>query len=239
MKKKFKWFASQYNYIDVITPTILYAFRGNKSILFHTTNKLFTQHINLHISESTLLSHYDKNTRYEVNRAKKENITYKFYIKHSPALEKFVRLYNNFASDTNLKNISIGKLLNLDATITVAQHQDEDLVLHCYILDRDQGIVRLLHSVSLFRTFKDSSMKKMCGWGNRGLHHHDIIAFKEQGLHFYDFGGIATGKNLSTEMKNINQFKLSFGGEVVEDIHLSSYPLYLAVLFANKIKGFF
>lgn len=229
------WFKSRYDIFDIFKLNVLYCYKGTRTHWFHE-KVLLTSNIDLRLNEDSLFSLYDKNTRNEVSRAIKEGVEYECF-NDLESKELFVQHYNEFANTVNLKNIKLTKLIKLDVNITIATYRGKVLALHCLILDKNGEYVRLLHSVSLFRAYADNSLKKMCGWANRGLHHFDIILFKLKGYSFYDFGGIASNKGITKEMENINKFKNSFGGQLTQDFHLTPYPLYYLIIIFKCLIG--
>ena len=56
-------------------------------------------------------------------------------------------------------------------------------------------------------------MRDVSGRANKSLHWFEINQLKNRGLKYYDFGGIS----LNGETKNIDKFKMAFGGKVVTE----------------------
>ncbi len=82
--------------------------------------------------------------------------------------------------------------------------------------------VRLLHSASKIYSITDEpSEKAMIGRANRLLHFSDMQRFKELGYEIYDFGGYAHQTN-DNMLIGINNFKDSFGGQLVEESNYQS-----------------
>jgi hypothetical protein len=73
--------------------------------------------------------------------------------------------------------------------------------------------VRLLHSVSLFRS-EDRDRQALIGRANRLLHWKDMCAWRARGVGLYDFGGEYHGEEDAAQVR-IAAFKRGFGGEVV------------------------
>ncbi len=163
-------------------------------------------------SEEDIFAGFNKNTKYEIRRADREGAQYRAYWGTEITDELINAFGNMFCQMYTGKNIK--KSYNYDAVracvsmecivFTIAYINKEPLVFHSYIYDEDN--VRLYHSCSLFRDYKQES--KIIGFMNRGLHWHDIRLFKEMGRKRYDWGGI-----VSTENPNgIDIFKMGFGG---------------------------
>jgi hypothetical protein len=86
------------------------------------------------------------------------------------------------------------------------------LVWHAYHRGRER--VRLLHSVSLYRTTEDSARRNLVGRANRYHHWQDICRFRADAIALYDFGGWYEGAR-DREKVRINAFKEEFGGIIV------------------------
>lgn len=174
---------------------------------------------------------FEKNTRYEINRAlKKDEIIIN---ELDPNLEKeiFYNMYTDFSKIKNLKDINhdeIDLLINAGCfRIRLAYDKDKNpLVCHTYIIANKKA--RLAHSISFFRNELNNEDKKLIGRANRLLHWEDIKLFKDEGFYIYDLGGISTDEN-NIETQSINKFKKSFGGFTVVN-HNSLIP--------TSIKGF-
>lgn len=64
----------------------------------------------------------------------------------------------------------------------------------------------------------DSDIAKLVGVGNRYLRWKQLLYYQEQGVTLYDFGGIELDRK--SPLYTISQFKLSFGGTIVEEFVL-------------------
>jgi len=200
-----------------------YSFFQKLVLGFHYES-FYTIDIDLNIEEKELLANCKKNTRYEINRARREGV--KFQIGND--IDEFVKFYNEFAIAKNMAQISNSDL-NLFSSklyITQAIYQEEILVMHTYLFDDEIKRVCLLNSASLFRNCNDPKKHQMIGRANRFLHFEDMLYFKKRGVKVYDFGGYAVD-DINEEREKINKFKKGFGGEVVKLPNYYSYPLYL------------
>jgi lipid II:glycine glycyltransferase (peptidoglycan interpeptide bridge formation enzyme) len=186
--------------------------------------KCFTKIIDLSRKQEDIFSNYKKNTKYEINRAKKHGIVFDI----ETNLEQFANFYNLFAKSTERPSISV-KYLNCfgnNLVITKATHDDCNLVMHAYVTDHEIKRVRLLHSGSLFRYEADTEKIQLIGMANRFLHFADMLFFKRNSYLIYDLGGydveLKDGKLIA-----LNRFKDSFGGDLLEESLYISYPLYI------------
>lgn len=192
----------------------------------------YTSHINLMNDIKEIFASFDKNTKYEVNRAIRDGVQFEI----NKNQEDFINFYNEFAKNKNREKIS-KRDLELYAShllITSATHENIALVMHSYVVDNDGKRVRLLHSASSFRSAFLTSEKALIGRANRFLHYSDIVYLKNRGYCIYDFGGVDLGST-NTEATKISKFKFGFGGVVVTESNFISYPLALWIIIRSKI----
>ncbi len=88
-----------------------------------------------------------------------------------------------------------------------------------------------LYSASHFRINELPETKRLYSMASRYLLWKNILWFKESGHKIYDFGSLTTDKN-------IRQFKLGFGGEIVlvYSGYLSTNLKGSFILWARKMK---
>ena len=103
------------------------------------------------------------------------------------------------------------------ADVFTAAHEGTLLAAHIVLADRNR--VRLLFSATTERGRKANN--RLIGQANRYLHWREILHYREQGVRLYDFGGVDL--NRKSPLYSITQFKLSFGGRVVDE-----WSIYLA-----------
>lgn len=191
----------------------------------------FTKLVNLGIGRGELLDHCEKKTRYEINRADRDGT--EFTVEGD--LEKFVEFYNLFADSKGLRRLRRREFIQQygpHVIVTKAVHGNVDLVMHCYLIDRDVSRVRLLRSASLHRLQSSSADKSLIGRANRFLHYRDMLYFKGNGFRVYDLGGYAHRTD-DPVLRRINDFKDGFGGELVEESHFISLPLLAGIRVAH------
>jgi hypothetical protein len=85
------------------------------------------------------------------------------------------------------------------------------LVWHAYVMSGSTA--GLLHSSSRFRE-GESDYRALVGRANRWLHWKDMLQFRALGMQRYDWGGLF-GDESTPERAGINNFKKSFGGQLV------------------------
>jgi len=191
----------------------------------------FTLFIDLTKEEDAIFGEFEKNTKYQINRAKNKDNIKILTLNEKKQRNDFYKFYNAFAASKNLQPAGEREIdLLIDNNmfkIRAAFYNEEALVYHSYVIANNRA--RLMQSASLFRDSTDSSFKNLTGRANRLLHWDDICYFKKNGCLIYDLGGISTDKN-NTEAMAINKFKECFGGTPVKE-YKSQIPL--------TVKGFF
>jgi hypothetical protein len=114
--------------------------------------------------------------------------------------------------------------------IFLCRWQGQPLAAHVLLRDHP-GRARLMLSGGVDRS--DKRFHGAVGPANRFLHWRELQYYKAEGYRFYDFGGCDLDKE-SSHYRN-TQFKLSFGGKVVEEpiVYLAKNPALRAILRAR------
>lgn len=173
--------------------------------------------IDLAPDREVLLAAVSKDTRYEIRRAgDKDALQYDVVVATARAVDDFAGYYAQFAALKGLPPLSVDYLYALARAraldLSVVRQASEQLVWHAYYRGRER--VRLLHSVSLYRTTEDSARRNLVGRANRYHHWQDLCRFRADAIAFYDFGGWYEGAR-DQEKVRINAFKQEFGGTIV------------------------
>jgi hypothetical protein len=204
------------------------------------SQEFYTLHINLAESEEAIFNRFEKNTKYEINRAEQKDGILTETLDSKQNRRQFYDFYNTFVLTKNLPQLYTAEtdlLIENDMfTIHVASLGGERIVYHTYITANSRA--RLFHSASLFRNKEDGAYRNLIGRANRFLHWNDIRYFKSKGYTTYDMGGISMDKS-NIAAQAINKFKGSFGGESVME-YKSYVPASikgLVYLVIKKLMG--
>ncbi|MBF0290427.1 MAG: peptidoglycan bridge formation glycyltransferase FemA/FemB family protein [SAR324 cluster bacterium] len=245
--KKFFFTIVQTYYKDIgkvleepINGDILIAYQSPTSQSAALSKKFRTLHIDLSQTKDEILSHFVKNTRYEIRRAQNKD-ELELTITTEPGAQfiaDFVIFYNQFSAQKGLPPCESEFLEALNSrrllSLSVIKNKTGDaLVFHAHIVCN--GRARLFKSASYFRGV-DTKAKALIGRANRYLQAEEIFYFKEIGLSLYDFGGISLDEQ-SDDLGGIDKFKMSFGGHPVEEYHCFhpiSFFGKLAFLFLKR-----
>jgi lipid II:glycine glycyltransferase (peptidoglycan interpeptide bridge formation enzyme) len=169
----------------------------------------------LTVPDDEIFAKIGKTCRYKIKRAETKDLALCRY-QTAPSVEEvdsFLHFYAQFARQKGLSPINRKQFLAVARAgrlrLAEASLQGAVVVRHAYIVSGDTA--RLLYSASLFRD-TDPEVRSAIGRANRLLHWRDLLAFKQEGLRVFDWGGIFADET-SADRKGINDFKREFGGE--------------------------
>ena len=197
-------------------------------------------------TEEEILSGATKTIKYEVNKCLKEEVTVTFAPENNEntfplaILDEFEQSYIEFAksldNDELLKAYNRHRLevLLQDGHLLISKAEAPGInVYHVYAWGGEASC--LLFSVSNFRS--DSSLRNLAGRMNKMLHIMDMRWLRENGVYWYDWGNISR----SGQQAGIDQFKVSFGGEVVDQYNVLRGMTLKGkfLVFGRKIKNVF
>lgn len=181
----------------------------------------YTSLIDLRPGEDALLEGIHKGVRYEIRRARDKDALQAAFCKPDAAgLDRFFAFYDAFAASRTLAPANRDKLAALRAAgalelAWIADPAGPDapwLCAHAYIVDGRR--TRLYHSASPVGEAATADRQRI-GRANKLLHWQALQHFKAAGFACYDMGGISLGE----ELKAIDDFKRSFGGELVREFN--------------------
>jgi lipid II:glycine glycyltransferase (peptidoglycan interpeptide bridge formation enzyme) len=178
----------------------------------------YTLLIDLGKKPEDLFSCFEKNTKYEINRARNKDGVLIETLDAAKEKDAFYDFYNRFALTKNREPIGTAEIDSLVAnnmfTLRAASFEGERLIYHSYITANNRA--RLAQSASLFRASDNPAFRALTGRANRLLHWDDILYFKDRGYKIYDLGGVTPDKS-NNEGQAIARFKECFGGSLVKE----------------------
>lgn len=193
--------------------------------------------------EDNLISEYEKNLKYDIRRAERENYTMTMLSatelsQNMDIVDEFCEEYITMYSQKGMKmptcKYSIMESIeNNNICMSIASLDGNRIVYHVYLLS--ENTVRLLHSISTFRDEDAEINPRNIGRGNKWLHHKDMVYFKERGYKKYDWGGYSH----RDELEGIDIFKKKFGGVEKKGYYLKTTTnpiLYLAYKFVVFLR---
>jgi hypothetical protein len=179
-----------------------------------------TRIVDLAVEPGVLFAGLSGNTRYKIRRAEREGGVPFFDGSPSGAdIDAFCAHFDTFARSKRLPLGNRNKLRGLrDASALILtgirDAQNELLVAHAYIADRQRERMRLLYSASHFRSSADTEERNRIGRANRFLHWHEMCTARTSGYRYYDLGGFPMD-TADSEKNAIARFKSEFGGHTV------------------------
>lgn len=231
------WFAAKPKPGDALKLTYYYHCKFTGPVQGFERHAKFTKLVDVNRPDETIQKDFRKNTQYEVRRAQKEGLA--FSLVDNP--DVFLQFYNGFATTKDQPPMDSKILRSYWPHMVVTQMTNaaEVLVMHSYVMDKTLGRATLYHSASQFRGSEgeDGQQKRnLIGRANRLLHFRDMTWLRDQGFKTYDFGGYAAGTT-DPALQHINDFKDSFGGELVEESNYASAAITLLRRVKSAFKG--
>ncbi len=193
-----------------------------KKIPLLIKNESHTIEINLKKNTDVLFNSFSTNTRNYIRKGEKMNIQCDF----KNDIKEFIEISESFSKKKEIYSIKRKTIEEIGENFitSFATYNNEIIVAHSYIIDKDLGITRLFQSVS--KRLENNHNNQTISIANKLLTSHDIFYFKSKGFFTYDFGGYA----LNTDNKSligINSFKLLFGGEIKTCQSYFTIPYFL------------
>ena len=198
------FFSEKISYLNVFRLTRYY-YPKSIPILGFSKQEAYTANIDISVDKDIFFRHFKKNTRYEINRAKREGVI--FAIEKN--LDFFYNYYNEFAKSKGLELLRYETLLKYKEHMLITKAIKGNIVLSMHVHLYNKEIAILLYSASQFRNIEENKMRNLIGYSNRFLHYEEMLYFKKLGCLIYDFGGYAYNTDNEIEQR-INKFKDSF-----------------------------
>lgn len=224
------WFQYKYRLQDMMGLNVYWNVkRQDTKNIPAIKNISHTIELDLQQEAEAIVANFSKQIRQQARVAETEGVQCSFDNKET---DRFVDFYNDFAKKKNTYLVSNRRMAEFGENIRLsfAFYNGELLAAHSYLTDKEAGVVRHHHAAT--RRLDESIDRNLIGRANKYLTTRNILYFKEQGYHTFDFGGYA--KDTTDEsLKGINNYKLLFGGKVVESVNYFSYSYWLL----KKISG--
>jgi len=193
---------------------------------------MFTKVIDLTPSTDDIFNGFSKHTRRKIKQGAKESFEFQPDV---PEVE-LIDVYSQFARDNQLPEVE-KRVIDAywpDLKVTKLSYMGRTLVMHSLIVDQEAGRACMLHDAAMFRRMPDQRHRNLIGFGNRYLHFLDMMYLKERGITSLDLGGYALNTQ-DDHLKNINEFKDGFGGELVEMSNYVSLPLHCYRMMSRRL----
>lgn len=206
---------------DICKLAVYFSYQGDLARVpaWYSKSKGYSARSDLTVSLDEMMAKMKSNTRNEIRRAMKEGCEFEIV----KDIDEFVPFYNSFCTSKGLNDfVDRARLVKYkDILITKAMCKGETLAMHANILDPEGHLGVLILSCS--QRLDAGVDKKLIGWGNRFLHYKELEYLKDRGYTCYDWSGVVIDPE--DPLYSIGQFKLAFGGKLVESWTLKS-PLY-------------
>jgi len=216
------WFIYKFKIWDIFSLNAFFHLQNKAKWIPGIRNDSYTLELNLEQDIDVITSNFSKQIRQQIKIAENECTHCYFH----EQVDEFVNFFNDFAVKKDTWTTSIKRIKEMKDFIKLsfAVNNGQILAAHSYLVDKEIGIVRHLHSAT--KRLDETFDKNLIGRANKYLTVTDILYFKENGLRIFDFGGFAKDtKNES--LKGINNYKLLFGGKLVTCINYYSFNFWL------------
>lgn len=223
------WFDGNIGFWDLFSFKAVYHLK-TKRAMWAIEEITHTIELDLEQDKQTIFSNFSKSYRQQIRKAEEDGIT----IETNNDIETFVEFFNKFAVKKGTFSTSTDRIIEKKdyLVISIAKHNNIILAAHSYLIDRDLKILR--HYQTSNTRFEDNLNKNFVGQANKYLLATNLIKFKAEGFKIFDFGGYANNTT-DESLLGINNYKLKFGGKIVECKNYYSLPFWIL----KKIGGLF
>lgn len=193
---------------------------GKHPLLIREAN--YTVQLDLTKPREQILEDFSRTVKSQVRNSEKDGVRCYF----DQDIDKFVNFFNEFAPKKGISHETAERIRAYgDALkISYAELNGQILATHTYVYDAEQRIVRQMHSAS--KRFDENFDKNKIGRANKYLHYCDMLAFKDQGITAYDFGGYQE-PNSDKVIESLLNFKLDFGAEKKTSANYFTFSYFL------------
>ncbi len=217
------WFNYKYKLADTLGLNVYYNVKQQDKVTIPGIKDIsHTLELDLLQDADTITANFSKQIRQQARIAETEGITCHFH----QQLDDFIHFFNEFAvkKNTHLVTKKVIESMGENIKLSFAIYNGQVLAAHTYLTDKETGLVRHHHSAT--KRLDENIDRNLIGRANKYLTVKNIFHFKEEGFKTFDFGGYA--KDTTDEsLKGINNYKLLFGGKVVESHNYFSYNYWL------------
>jgi len=229
------WFAVRPDPADAWGLAIYYQAKSTEAVRGVVREAKHTKFISLLGSEEDIFDQIGKNTKPKIKRALSEG-GLRFTVLDNA--DEVRDLYNEFARGKGRPPLDERSFRAYwpKMVATKISADGDSLVMHAFLVDESLKRANHLYSASLFRSTDDSDRRSLIGRANRALHYLNMLHFKDRGITTYDLGGYALGTQ-DPELQEINEFKDSFGGQLIEESNYISKPLHWLRRINQLVRG--
>jgi hypothetical protein len=206
------WFQFESGFTNFLLPNaFLHVKNVNQKPAGYFSDVNHTIENSLLLGQDEIFAAFNKALRQQIKQSEGIGMTCYFHTNY----ESFVQFFNDFAIAKGLAPTSMRRMNELKEYLQMSyvECNGDVLAAHSYLVDEKNKIVRIYHSAS--RRIDEAFDRTLIGKANKLLHYKDMMAYKQQGFEVYDFGGYSFNTE-DKELLGINNFKLLFGGNVVE-----------------------
>jgi lipid II:glycine glycyltransferase (peptidoglycan interpeptide bridge formation enzyme) len=221
LKIQESWFDGKMGLRDLFSLKVVLHLKSKKQ-MFGIKEITHTLELDLELEKETIFANFSKANRQQIRKSEESGVV----IEKGTDIEKFVTFFNDFAIKKGTFTTSKERILEKKdcLEISFASYEGNLLAAQSYIVDKDQKIVR--HYQTANKRFEDTLNKNFVGQANKYLLVTNLMRFKEEGYKIFDFGGYVVD-TADESLLGINNYKIKFGGTIVECKDYYSVPYWL------------
>lgn len=229
------WFSSKIS-IDKLLLSKFYCYRDstvNIESVGLKKEKKYTLINDLTKDKDKIFSKFKSNVRNEIRKFDKIEEFTSTSSYDSKLL--FIKFYSHFAKAKGLPIVEEKSINKYNKNLFYISGYLEGTLtnMQVYILDKESGTVRLLHSISTLYKEEDKYRHSKIGWINRYLHWHTMLHFKKEGFKIFDWGGYTNNPN--SPLAGIDKFKEAFGGDKIAIYNYYTLPYYALKVIQERL----
>jgi hypothetical protein len=180
-----------------------------------------TRLIPLQKTPAELLGGMEERTVRKITEAReKDKLRWEHYAPDDARiLDQAEAMWNEFAAAQNTPRFErdwLARMFEAGALDMAAAKDPAGNLLACHLVYCTPKRARQLVAISPYKDVPSVAWRNAVSRANCFIHWHNFLAYREQGIPFFDFGGWHAGKT-DIRLLGINAFKQSFGGTVVRE----------------------
>jgi hypothetical protein len=181
----------------------------------------YTRLIHLQQAPADLLGQMEERTVRKITEAQeKDKLRWqRFGPKDVRILDEAEAMWNQFAvaqKTTLFERAWVDQIFAAGALDMAAAKDPEGNVLAYHLVFLTPKRARQLIAISPYKAVPSVAWRNAVSRANCFIHWNNFLAYREQGIPYFDFGGWHTGKS-DIRLLGINAFKKSLGGSVVRE----------------------
>lgn len=184
--------------------------------------KFHTVLLDMRPNEEEIFNGFRSTVRQNIRKAEKLGMVADF----NQDLVGFLTFYNDFAKSKGIYPIPESFATELKQNFKVCWVRFEGEIMSAGLSLYDENLGIAYDFLAGSRRLDERFDRNIVGLAGKLMKKEEIIHFKRMGIQTYDFGGYAW-ETKDKSLMGINEYKLSFGGEVALLSNFKTLPYYI------------